>query len=373
MKASLDPAAFRRPRHSQATRHLYLASCGRRCGDSVESLEASLRALAPDANVEAVYLGDEGVSHVSFASVLDCERAQAGLTAASASASAAGDGRRWIFKFAEHPSDSQGISRTPIPCSVEATESVEVPGLVLLPDFISDTEAARLLSTIDAQTWDTKIKRRVQHYGHAFDYARLAIAEDSVDHLPVFCHEIVQRINDAELLPFVPNQLTINEYVPGVGIASHVDAHSAFEDGIAAMSLGSGIVMEFRRPVDDGNGKVSMGKHHRLEPPPSNVDSSPPIQKNVWLPPNSLLLLRGEARYAWTHGIAWRKTDCITEGTVLPRGRRVSLTFRMAKTQPCSCAWPEMCDGQNPEAHALPTRVGQATSGKPSEPSEDSG
>lgn len=32
-------------------------------------------------------------------------------------------------------------------------------------------------------------------------------------------------------------------YQPGVGIASHVDAHGAFEEGIAAVSLGSGIAV----------------------------------------------------------------------------------------------------------------------------------
>lgn len=27
------------------------------------------------------------------------------------------------------------------------------------------------------------------------------------------------------------------------------------------------------------------------------------------------LIIRGEARYAWLHGIAWRKTDCVDEGS----------------------------------------------------------
>jgi hypothetical protein len=37
--------------------------------------------------------------------------------------------------------------------------------------------------------------------------------------------------------------------------------------------------------------------------------------------------MKGEARYDWLHGIAGRKTD-IFEGRSIPRGRRVSLTFR---------------------------------------------
>lgn len=32
-----------------------------------------------------------------------------------------------------------------------------------------------------------------------------------------------------------------SRYEPGIGIAFHVDAHSAFDEGIAAITLGSGI------------------------------------------------------------------------------------------------------------------------------------
>ena len=43
---------------------------------------------------------------------------------------------------------------------------------------------------------------------------------------------------------FSPQHLTSHgkRYEPGIGIAFHVDAYSAFEEGIAAVTLGSGIV-----------------------------------------------------------------------------------------------------------------------------------
>merc|ERR1712176_51331 len=112
----------------------------------------------------------------------------------------------------------------------------------------------------------------------------------------------------------------------------------SFEDGIVAITPGAGIVMEFRKPIPNKSGKVSMGKHHRLAPPPPEEFEH--IQKNVWLPTNSMLVIRGEARYAWTHGIAWRKTDCLAAGEIISRGRRVSMTFRQARRRevsgPCS-------------------------------------
>ncbi|CAE8643053.1 unnamed protein product, partial [Polarella glacialis] len=228
----------------------------------------------------------------------------------------------------------------------------------VLPYFVSDEEAKALLAAVDANAWDTTIKRRVQHYGHAFDYARLTIAEGGdVPELPSFCAGVVRRIAESGLMPEQVNQLTINEYEPGVGIALHVDTHSAFEDGIAAVTLGSGLVMEFRRPQLIGAACSSAGS------PPAEAS-----QKNVWLPPNSLLVMSGEARYAWQHGIAWRKTDCLEEGEVLPRSRRVSLTFRRARGRPCDCRWPSMCDGQNPETLVLPSRLGPNSATESSAP-----
>lgn len=58
------------------------------------------------------------------------------------------------------------------------------------------------------------------------------------------------------------------------------------------------------------------------------VETSPIIRKkHVLLPRRSLLILRGEARYFWSHAIAPRKLDQI-DGQVVARDRRISLTFR---------------------------------------------
>lgn len=260
----------------------------------------------------------------------------------------------WVVQFADRGEATSGLV---VPGSVASTASVEVPGLELVYDFVTEEEADVLLKEFDARAWDTSIRRRVQHYGHAFDYARLALGEAPAE-LPRFAQAIAERISART--PHPVDQLTVNEYQPGVGIASHCDAHSAFQDGIVALTLGSGIVMEFRRPRPNSGGKISVGRHHRLAPPPLEENAQAVVQKNVWLPPRSLLVMTGEARYAWQHGIAWRKTDCLADGEVIPRGRRVSLTFRAARFHPCSCKWPILCDAQNPEAHMLPSRIGSS-------------
>ncbi|CAI5967633.1 unnamed protein product [Closterium sp. NIES-65] len=72
----------------------------------------------------------------------------------------------------------------------------------------------------------------------------------------------------------------------------------------------------------------------------------------LFLPPRSLLVLTGEARYAWSHYIPNHKIDHIN-GQVFPRApRRVSYTFRRVRFGPCGCAYPEFCDAPRMESVA---------------------
>ena len=98
------------------------------------------------------------------------------------------------------------------------------------------------------------------------------------------------------------DQVIVNEYLPGQGIASHVDCVPCFGPGIAIVSLGSPCVMIFTH--------VQTAARHA-----------------VTLEERSLTILSGAARYDWQHGIPARKSDVIA-GVKVPRGRRLSLTFR---------------------------------------------
>jgi alkylated DNA repair dioxygenase AlkB len=46
----------------------------------------------------------------------------------------------------------------------------------------------------------------------------------------------------------------------------------------------------------------------------------------------SLVVLAGDSRHTWRHAIPSRKMDRVN-GQVLPRGRRVSLTFRTVRIE----------------------------------------
>lgn len=100
------------------------------------------------------------------------------------------------------------------------------------------------------------------------------------------------------------DQMLVNEYMPGQGIAMHCD-YKPFDRTVASLSLLSACVMDFRH--------VPTGRRERL-----------------LLEPRSLLVLCDEARYEWQHGIASRKRD-IWHGISVLRGRRLSVTFRTRK------------------------------------------
>lgn len=175
----------------------------------------------------------------------------------------------------------------------------DIPGLRYLPDFTSAEEERTLIEIIDHQPWLNDLKRRVQHYGYKYDYkARAVMANSYLGSLPDWLMPITQK------LPFkpdqAPDQVIVNEYLPGQGISAHVDCVPCFSDAIASLSLGSGAVMQFT------NGQE---------------------RHDLFLEARSLIILSGPARYEWTHAIPLRKSDMVN-GFKIERGRRVSLTFR---------------------------------------------
>ncbi|KAF8183838.1 hypothetical protein K438DRAFT_1907951 [Mycena galopus ATCC 62051] len=92
--------------------------------------------------------------------------------------------------------------------------------------------------------------------------------------------------------PTRARQAILNLYYPGEGIIPHVDLLRRFGNGIVGVSLGSSCVMEFA-PVESE----------------STADKA-----QLFLPERSVIVLSGDARYAWTHGIEKRTADLVADG-----------------------------------------------------------
>lgn len=179
----------------------------------------------------------------------------------------------------------------------------DVPGMSMLPEFITEDEERELLSVIDQHPWLADLQRRVQHYGYRYDYtARQVTADLYLGVLPDWLQPLATRLHHEGLFATAPDQVIVNDYQPGQGIAPHVDCIPCFGYTIASLSLGSGCLMDF-------------------------THSNTAQKTSLFLPPRSLLLLQSDARTHWQHGIAKRKSD-VVDGVKVHRGRRVSLTFR---------------------------------------------
>ncbi|XP_016953375.1 alkylated DNA repair protein alkB homolog 8 [Drosophila biarmipes] len=203
-------------------------------------------------------------------------------------------------------------------------------GLVVIPDFVSEEEESTLLKAIaeDGRTSEgsgTLKHRNVKHFGFEFLYGSNNVdpSKPLEQPIPSACDILWPRLeNSASTWDWsTPDQLTVNEYEPGHGIPPHVDTHSAFLDPILSLSLQSDVVMDFRR-----------GEEY--------------VQ--VRLPRRSLLIMSGEARYDWTHGIRPKHIDVVPSVsgglTTQCRGKRTSLTFRHLRRGPCNCSYPALCD-----------------------------
>ncbi len=181
--------------------------------------------------------------------------------------------------------------------------TTNIQGLSYIPDFIDAETEIRLIHRIDEQPWITDLKRRVQHYGYRYDYkARNITADLKLGDIPIWLMPYCQKLKNEGVFLRTPDQVIINEYQPGQGIAPHIDCIPCFGDTIASLSLESSCSMHF--------------SHEKTQQ-----------KTEQFLEPRSLLVLSGAARYEWQHGIAPRKTDKIG-GHTISRQRRLSLTFR---------------------------------------------
>lgn len=137
---------------------------------------------------------------------------------------------------------------------------------------------------------------------------------------------------------------------------------SPFGDVIWGVSLGSTVTMELKQCGEVEARRMREPKRslsadpNAPTPPMSSRAQTPPSERTelvlVDLPPRSLLVLKGPARYAYTHGIRPKRADAVGAfgETLRPREDRYSLTFRTvvrdAADRVCACEWPRWCDSR---------------------------
>lgn len=98
-------------------------------------------------------------------------------------------------------------------------------------------------------------------------------------------------------------QVIVNEYLPGQGIAPHIDDPKQFGEWVISVSLGSSCVVNFTKEKQIINKFINKGSVYQMV---------------------------GDVRYNWKHGIEQVKCDTI-DGIRYNRDRRISITFRYIK------------------------------------------
>ncbi|KZV64573.1 hypothetical protein PENSPDRAFT_757164 [Peniophora sp. CONT] len=211
------------------------------------------------------------------------------------------------------------------PHPVATTECpTSIPGLfydpsVLLPHDLANLVEASCMSTFFTAPGSNQVM--------LFSRAESADAA-----LPIFLQRLLRAVEDLlrPILPAVTHRLLfaadwegddagrarqaiINHYQVGEGITPHVDLLSRYGDGIVGVSFGGPCAMAFA---------------------PASSTAASSLTHEVFLPPRSVIVLTGDARYTWTHGIPSRTADWVASKDTgvdperIERTTRVSVTFR---------------------------------------------
>ncbi len=181
-------------------------------------------------------------------------------------------------------------------------ESNLPPGLVYRPEWLSADEHDAAVTEVDSKIFETTLSRRVQHYGARYEYETSKVAAiGSAPPIPSVLKAIGERLVKEGFFDRSPEQVIVNEYLSGQGIAAHVDRQS-FGPAVATVSLIESWPMMFK-----------------------NLASSDEFE--VLLEVKSLAVMTKQSRMEWSHEIRKRSSDKIG-GLKISRGRRLSLTYR---------------------------------------------
>lgn len=121
-----------------------------------------------------------------------------------------------------------------------------VPGFFLYPDFIDEAHEQQLLTEIDSQPWIVDYLRRLQYYGYRNELENPYNLVPFPVEMPPYMQEFSEELVKKGIILLKPDQVIVNEYVPGEGIKPHKD-RKYYENQICGVNLGSGCIMRFIR------------------------------------------------------------------------------------------------------------------------------
>lgn len=181
-------------------------------------------------------------------------------------------------------------------------DSVLIDGVYVIRDFISEEEEKQLVNAVDTRKpWvPSQEGRRKQDYGPKVSFLKKKASVGNFGGFPDFAVRLFDRMhtNHSDLMnDFIPVEFCILEYTPERGsyIRPHYDDFWVWGDRLITVNLLSETILR-------------LTKEFKI----------PPYEIAIRMPARSLIVIQGEARYDWHHGIC--RYDI--------RSRRVAMTWR---------------------------------------------
>ncbi|KAJ3286971.1 hypothetical protein HDU79_006097 [Rhizoclosmatium sp. JEL0117] len=225
-------------------------------------------------------------------------------------------------------------------CVKSPVPNVKLPqGLWYVPDVLSLAQESRILQTISETPFDeSSIRRRLQFHGEVYYHTTHDLTSlqpsnpltNPLEKVQWLINHILTSTSTLYTPGIPPSQLLVNEYLGNTGLSCHLEDPLAFGHYIYTISLINPVWMDLKPILNDSEpSNTNTIPKQRSE---STVDEVNPLPMRILLEPRSVLILAGDARYRWMHGITKTKSVQLPGGTEsVPRDegyRRISLTLR---------------------------------------------
>ncbi|KAL9826197.1 alpha-ketoglutarate-dependent dioxygenase alkB homolog 4 [Geothlypis trichas] len=224
------------------------------------------------------------------------------------------------------------------------------PGVFLVEEFISEDEECEIVELMDQDDWKpSQSGRKKQDYGPKVNFKKQRLKAGSFTGLPSFSRKIVAQMKACAVLSgFLPVEQCNLDYRPerGSAIDPHFDDWWLWGERLVSLNLLSETVLSMSCDSQDTIQLFPISSEEELTPPAPSTQTSAcrspgeegtecslsprqvpgkEVSVAILLPQRSLVVLHGDARYKWKHGIRRRHIQ----------HRRVCITFRELSAEFC--------------------------------------
>uniref|UniRef100_A0A1L8DFG9 Putative dna n6-methyl adenine demethylase n=1 Tax=Nyssomyia neivai TaxID=330878 RepID=A0A1L8DFG9_9DIPT len=183
------------------------------------------------------------------------------------------------------------------------------PGILVLPDFVTDAEESLLLRGIDGMPWDiSQSGRRKQNFGPKTNFKKMKLQPGHFQGFPSFSRFVQDKFTT---VPLLRDYQTIEqcslEYDPlrGASIDPHIDDCWIWGERVVTVNCLADSVLTlapYRGDRQRYNVRLVDSYQEHLKEPLAETQEED-ILVRIPMPRRSLIVLYGPPRYQWEHSV----------------------------------------------------------------------